>query len=156
MSDYGQYTMTITASGFLTNHSTFRIDREKPFFIEKISLLPQPLYRELKDIQKIYQVSPDSYIMRSLSGNLIYSGGTIRGSINYSGALEHIGGSYFVGGGRIWNWESTLLTRATPEIENYVDTCPELEWQDGIFSCPQANSILTPSGKYMTGVLALR
>ena len=47
MSDYGDYTMQVARLEYLTNTMQFRIDREKPFFIEKVSLLPVPTYKTL-------------------------------------------------------------------------------------------------------------
>ena len=37
-----------------------------------------------------------------------------------------------------------------------MNTCPSIEWKYGVFSCPQTRSILTESGKYMTGILDIR
>lgn len=155
MSDYGDYTMQVAGSGYLSNTMRFRIDREKPFFIEKVSLLPVPTYSELQRVQSIYQVSDDTYITKTASG-LVWSGSTASGRLSYSGTLDHIGGKYFKNNTGVLSWELTRLTRANTDIDNFVSTCPNVEWKYGVFSCPQTRSILTESGKYMTGILDIR
>lgn len=155
MSDYGDYTMQVAGSGYLTNMMKFRIDREKPFFIEKVSLLPVPTYRELQRVQSIYQVSDDTYITKTASG-LVWSGSTASGKLSYSGTLDHIGGKYFKTNTGVLSWETTRLTRANTDIDNFVSTCPRVEWKYGVFSCPQTRSLLTESGRYMTGILDIR
>jgi hypothetical protein len=83
MSDYGSYHMDIARSGYLPNQIDFVIDRDKPYLIEKIYLLPTPKYQKIPDIKDIYQVNDDTYIIKSASG-LIWSGSTMNGRVNYS------------------------------------------------------------------------
>lgn len=54
MSDYGNYTMDIQKSGYISNHLEFTIDREKPYFIEKVSLFPRPEYKKFNSIEDIF------------------------------------------------------------------------------------------------------
>lgn len=54
MSDYGNYIMDIQKSGYIPNHLEFTIDREKPYFIEKVSLFPRPEYKKINGITEIY------------------------------------------------------------------------------------------------------
>jgi hypothetical protein len=142
MSDYGKYTMQVYYPDYLTNTMEFQIDREKPFFIEKISLLPRPSYRELPRTTEIYQISSDTYITRTASG-LIWSGATLTGRVNYSGSLEHIGSVNFeTTTGAIW-WPTDKFIRSDQYIQDYVKTCPEIKWISGLFYCPSVGSILT-------------
>lgn len=83
MSDYGSYHMDIARSGYLPNQIDFVIDREKPYLIEKISLLPTPKYQKMPHITDIYEVDDDTYIIKTASG-LIWSGSTASGRINQS------------------------------------------------------------------------
>lgn len=94
MSDYGKYTMQISRIGYLTNTMEFLLDREKPFFIEKVTLLPRPSYTKLSGILDLYQITNDEYITRTASG-LLWSGALSSGRANYSGSLSQIGGRYF-------------------------------------------------------------
>ncbi len=142
MSDYGSYTMQIAGSGYLTNTMEFQIDREKPFFIEKVSLLPRPTYRELPRIREIYQVADDEYIMRTASG-LVWSGSTATGKISYTGSFTYIGGQYFSTATGVLSWQTNKFISANRDISNFAETCPSIEWRYEVFSCPQTKSLLT-------------
>ena len=155
MSDYGNYMMQISHPGYLTNTMEFRLDREKPFFIEKVSLLPRPTYRELPRIREIYQVNSDEYITRTASG-LVWSGSTASEKIVYSGSLTSIGGRYFQSNTDVLKWGTGKFEKVTADISNFITTCPHVEWKYDIFSCPQTRSLLTETGRYMTGVLDIR
>ncbi len=155
MSDYGDYTMQVVESGYLTNTMRFRIDREKPFFIEKVSLLPRPNYRELPRVTEIYQIANDTYITKTASG-FVWSGATMSGRVSYSGSLRQIGGKYFKTATGVLSWETDRLTIANRDIANFIETCPRLEWRYELLSCPKTHSILTERGNYMTGVLDIR
>ena len=92
------------------------------------------------------------YITKTASG-LVWSGSTATGRLSYSGTIEHIGGKYFVTNQGVLSWETSRLTRANTDINNFVGTCANIEWKYGVFSCPKTLSIITESGKYMTGIL---
>jgi hypothetical protein len=145
MSDYGQYHMEMIRDGYISNRLDFVIDREKPYLIEKVSLIPLPTYQKMKDIQDIYhtnEVDDDTYILKTASG-LIWSGSTMRGRMSYSGSLDHIGSVYFqTNTGVVW-WSNHTLLRSSDPIQDYIKTCPDTEWRLGIFYCPAVGSILT-------------
>jgi hypothetical protein len=142
MSDYGDYSMQIAEVGYLTNTMQFRIDREKPFFIEKVSLLPKPTYRERPRVTAVYQTTDDTYIMRTASG-LIWSGATMTGRVNYSGSIDQIGGVHFrTKTGAIW-WSTDKFITSGEYIQDYIKTCPHIEWKSELFYCPSVGSILT-------------
>lgn len=54
MSNYGSYTLSMRQDGYVTNALSFIIDKEKPYFIEEVSLLQQPKYRALSGITTVY------------------------------------------------------------------------------------------------------
>lgn len=92
MSDYGDYSMTIEKSGYIKNSMKFIIDREKPFFIEKISLFPNPTYKKLEKISTIYPIEKNGeYLAQTLSGNILSSGSIVNDFKSYSGSLKYIG-----------------------------------------------------------------
>jgi hypothetical protein len=155
MSDYGSYRMNIVKTGYLRNQIDFVIDREKPYLIEKISLLPTPKYQKKINITDVYGLNDDIYIFKTASW-LIWSGSTASGRVSYSWSLEHIGGSYFLTSTGVLTWERDNFQKASLDITNFVETCPHIEWRDVGFSCPETKSILTTGGKYMTGILDTR
>lgn len=155
MSDYGYYTMQIARIGYITNTMEFLLDREKPFFIEKVTLLPRPSYQKLSGVVDLYQVANHEYIIRTASG-LLWSGALSSGRVSYSGSLEQIGGSYFRSWTGVLRWDSGKFQKANLVISNFVFTCEQIEWQYDIFSCPKSESLLTEWGKYMTGILDIR
>ena len=86
---------------------SFKIDKEKPYFIEEISLLPIPQYNEISNITTIYQIDDDSYMIRAQSGILRselleYASGTMITQQD----LIHIGGIYFQSGSTLYEWHN--------------------------------------------------
>jgi hypothetical protein len=67
MSDYGDYQMQIEKPGYLSNNIEFKIDREKPFFIEKISLLPLPRYTKLDRVIAYFHIGNNESIIQTAS-----------------------------------------------------------------------------------------
>ncbi|MBC7503472.1 hypothetical protein H7169_00680 [Candidatus Gracilibacteria bacterium] len=155
MSDYGYYNMQISKSGYLTNTMEFLLDREKPFFIEKVTLLPHPSYEKLNGLLDLYQVANDEYITRMASG-LFWSGALSSSKVNYSGSLEQIGGRYFRSGTGVLLWDAGKFEKANTAITNFVSTCEQVVWKYDLFSCPKSMSLLTEGGRYMTGILDIR
>ena len=70
MSDYGNYTMRIEKPSYLTNSLGFTIDAEKPFFIEKVSLLPVPMYKKISGITEIYPLQDGDALIKTASGRI--------------------------------------------------------------------------------------
>jgi hypothetical protein len=152
MSDYGEYTMSIEKSGFLWNSLQFKIDREKPFFIEKIVLLPTPTYEKNEKIQNIYSLNDGEFLIRTASG-IISSGSIVLGS---TGITDHIGGKYFRTNTGILTWEWTKFQKSSQDISNFIQTCSNIDWKYGILFCPTSQSILTTGDRYMTGILDIQ
>ena len=155
MSDYGDYSMAIDKPGYIKNILKFRIDREKPFFIEKISLLPLPTYKKLDGVLAIYPIENGESLARTASG-IISSGSQVNEIRGYTGSFVHIGGKYFRTNSGILSWEWTQFKKVNPDIKNYVETCSDLYWNSDIFYCPKSQSLLTQSGRYMTGILNIQ
>lgn len=156
MTNYGTYTMTIANPWYRENILSFVIDREKPYFIEEISLLPNPQYRELTDINNAYQIDDATYILGTASGMTASGVTSNTGIISKNTNLKHIGGIYFQSGATLYEWQSDRLVRSSPDRENYIETCPQIEWiEDNSISCPSVKSLYTESDIYMTGIVAI-
>ena len=154
MTNYGNYTMTISNPGYRENIVSFIIDREKPYFIEEISLLPTPRYSELKDTINAYQVDDITYILSTASGMTASGITSATGIISTNPDLSHIGGVYFQSGSSLFEWQSERLIRSNAERENFVNTCPGIEFvTQGILSCPSVESVYTDNNIYMTGIV---
>jgi hypothetical protein len=82
----------------------FKIDAEKPFFIEKISLLPLPSYQKLDGVMTVYPISNTETLMKTASG-IIWSGSLIQGLATYTGSFDHIGSKYFQTNTGVLVWE---------------------------------------------------
>ncbi len=157
MSDYGDYSMTIEKSGYIKNSMKFIIDREKPFFIEKISLFPNPAYKKLEKISTIYPIEKNGeYLAQTLSGNILSSGSIVNDFKSYSGSLKYIGWKYFNTSSGALEWKNTKLQKASAEKNNFIKTCKNIKYQSSILYCPESKSLLTEWDKYMTGILDIR
>ena len=142
MSDYGNYLMSIKKNGYVTNAIEFIIDRDKPYFIEKVSLLPSPEYKKIPEMLDIYPMKNGEVIFRTASG-YVFSGTTQTKSFVYSGGLQYIGSNYFTSGSGVLIWENGTFERANPTVTNFVRTCESIEWESELFYCPKSNSLLT-------------
>lgn len=97
----------------------------------------------------IFPLGNGEYLPKTASG-IIYSGSLVAGS---SGVLTHIGGIYFQTSTGVVNWEGVKFQKSRQDIANFIQTCSDIDWRYGIFVCPTSQSLLTISGKYMTGIL---
>ncbi|NRH20867.1 hypothetical protein HOO68_02385 [Candidatus Gracilibacteria bacterium] len=155
MSDYGNYTMDIQKSGYISNHLEFTIDREKPYFIEKVSLFPRPEYKKFNSIEDIFPMKNGGVLMRTASG-IIFSGSTFSGKLVYTAPLKFIGDKYFSTETGVLIWENNSFENGDLSIKNFVQTCKNVEWKYDLFYCPKTKSLLTEGGKYMTGIIDIR
>ncbi|MBX9808857.1 hypothetical protein K2X92_00500 [Candidatus Gracilibacteria bacterium] len=154
MSDYGDYMMHIEKPGYLPNNIEFKIDREKPFFIEKISLLPLPRYKKLDGMISYFHIGNSESLIQTATG-LIGSGTLSHTGITFTGTLTHIGGKYFETSTGVLTWNGTRFVKSNSDIANFIETCENIEWKYGLFYCAKSKSLLTETGKYMTGILNL-
>jgi len=153
MTNYGEYIMNIVSPWYLENTLNFIIDKEKPYFIEEISLLPIPQYTKTIDIDTAYQVDYDTYLIKTASGltasGVVSHTGVVTKNLN----LKHIGGLYFQSGTTLYEWQGEGLSRGSYERENFINTCPNVRWMNNnVLYCPTVRSIYTENGIYMTGV----
>lgn len=51
------------------------------------------------------------------------------------------------------SWEGIKFQKSRQDITNFIQTCSDVDWKYGILVCPTSQSLLTISGKYMTGIL---
>ncbi len=142
ISDYGKYSMQIENSGYLPNTMQFILDREKPFFIEKVSLIPRPIYQKLKSVTEVYQITEDEYIFKTASG-LVWSGSTASGKVNYKESLQYIGGRYFKSATGVLIWGVEKFEKTNASIANFVQTCKKAQVIYGLLYCSRSQSILT-------------
>lgn len=154
VSDYGKYAMEISKDWYLTNNLKFIIDREKTFFIEKVSLIPRPAYRKLEGIEEIYSIN-DKTIIKTASGYALNEW-TGTQSIIYTWSLRYIGGKYFLANTGTLVWEESNLTKASQNINNFIQTCKNVMWKYNVFYCEKTKSLLTEWGIYMTGIIDIQ
>lgn len=100
-------------------------------------------------------MSSDVFLLSNTGGRLTASGKVIyTGSITKNPNIKHIGGAYFQSGSTVYEWQGTKLIKSNQDIDNYVDTCPDVEWIAGnTLSCPEVQSIYSTNGIYTTGIL---
>ena len=80
MTNYGTYTASISKSGYISDVFDFVIDRESPYYISTISLLPRPTYAQVgTGSHRIMKISDTSWIQSGASGSVLldesFSGG---------------------------------------------------------------------------------
>ena len=73
----------------------------------------------------------------------MWSGSTASGRLSYGGMLDQIGGMHFKTATGVLRWATSGFMTADSYIEDYVGTCPRVEWVSDLFYCPSVGSILT-------------
>jgi hypothetical protein len=69
MVPYGAYTANITRAGYVTDDFSFTIDRDIPYYISAVSLIPVPRYAPYNTgITSISRISDTVYIAPTASG----------------------------------------------------------------------------------------
>lgn len=73
MVDYGNYTISITKPGYISGEMPFIIDKETPYYIDDITLLPKGSYSELqKNISNIVNIGTDTWLTQSGNTTWLY------------------------------------------------------------------------------------
>ncbi len=153
MTNYGAYTMNIESPWYRENSLNFSIDKEKPYFIEEISLLPIPKYSKTIGIATVYQVDNDTYLIQTASWLTASGIVSNTGIITKNPNLKHIGGLYFQSGTTLYGWWGDRLSRSNDERENFVNTCQSTQWiSNNSLYCPGVGSMYTENNIYMTGI----
>ncbi len=110
MVDYGDYTLDITNENYLTNSIAFSINKEKPYYIDSITLVPRPQYSLYSgSLEQISKIDTNAWTARSESGILLFEKDFSTGILIASGSTYPIGEGRFLSGKTIVSYD--LMTR---------------------------------------------
>lgn len=81
MTNYGTYSLLISKERYIPNRVNFTIDKETPYYIDIVNLLPRPLYsRSWTSISYIANIGNNEWIANTASGLLLMND-SLSGSI---------------------------------------------------------------------------
>lgn len=147
MVDYGNYTIAIDKPGYVSGEMSFTIDKETPYYIDDITLLPDGTYAPLdKDISNIAALGNESWLAQSGTTTWFYGGGFETGSLVLTGTVDHIGEGRFLSGTSIMEYntkEGIWKTKTSSALTRYLQACPSPKYQNGYLRCESKNTLLT-------------
>jgi hypothetical protein len=92
MTNYGTYSLLMTRDGYVPGRIEFVIDRETPYYIDDIDLLPVPQYTRVgTGIDHIANIRDNAWIAHTASGMILLDETLSGGILISSGVLTHIG-----------------------------------------------------------------
>lgn len=158
MVDYGDYTLTISGEWYLPGVFHFAINREKPYYIDAINLMPTPRYALYKkELTQISKIDTNTWTANSASGILLFEWDFSTGILIGSWNTTPIGEWRFLSGNTIVSYD--LLTRSWVTEENdswesFVKKCNNTVLvKHLILLCPKKAEAISSEGKLFTGVL---
>ena len=157
MTNYGTYSLLISREGYLPSGSQFTIDRETPYYIDLLTLLPIPTYSPYgSGVAHIANIGNNDWIAHQGSGMVLldkyFSGSTKIASSR----LTHIGEGYFLSGKTLqtysskkelwekktWNGSASFITQCSASVSIIY----------GRMYCRDDMTLLTEKGLIFTGV----
>lgn len=160
MVGYGLYDANITRPWYVTDTFSFTIDRDIPYYISAVSLIPIPRYALYNTgIANISRISDTIYVASTASGMLILDE-VFSWSRVSSGNYTPIGEGYFLSGTSIYrynseenSWERKIWSGSV----NYIRECDDsLAVKSNVLSCKSRETILTQWWKTLTGITDIR
>ena len=160
MTNYGTYSLLITREGYLPSGSQFTIDRETPYYIDLLTLLPVPTYSPYgSGIAHIANIGNNDWIAHQGSGMVLLDKYFSGSSQIASSRLTHIGEGYFLSGKTLqtyskekelwekktWNGSASFITQCSATVSIIY----------GRIYCKDDMTLLTEKGLIFTGVTSV-
>ncbi len=72
MTNYGSYSLSIIREPYITDIVSFEINRDIPYYIDIVSLIPKPIYSRVgTGMENIAKISNNGWIAHTASGLLM-------------------------------------------------------------------------------------
>jgi hypothetical protein len=160
MTNYGEYTATISKVGYISDVFDFVIDRESPYYISIVSLLRAPTYaRVATGSYTVRKIGDTSWIQSGASGSVLLDESFSGGIRLTPGSRVSIGEGYFLSGKTIMTyntdekaWEPQIWSGSSDFI---ADCSTQISVRSVVLSCDQAQTVLTDKWRTLTGILAI-
>lgn len=140
-----------------------RIDAKKDFYIDEVTLLPEPQYEQLQKFpsSNIYAIGNNTWIVRDTDDLILYKNTFQTGAIIFSGTgMIHIGEGKFLSGSTLQEYstvEKQWNALKIPGLDAYISLCNKshntLSYSEWVFSCSKSDTIFTLNGETLTGVV---
>lgn len=159
MVDYGNYMININKPGYVSGEMSFVINKETPYYIDDVTLLPTGTYTPLdKNLSNIASLGNDTWLTQSGRTTWLYSGWFDTGSLVLTGTVDHIGEWHFLSGTSImeyntkeWLWK---IKNSTP-LTKYLQKCASPKYQNGYLFCEKNHTLFTEKWKTLTWILSI-
>lgn len=157
MTNYGSYSLSIIREPYITDIVSFEINRDIPYYIDIVSLIPKPIYSRVgTGMENIAKISNNGWIAHTASGLLMMNETLSWGILISSWVLTHIGEGYFLSGETIVTYNNIWERKVWIGSNLFISACPRtVSIRFGKILCRENEKLLTEKWKTLTGVLAL-
>jgi hypothetical protein len=160
MVDYGEYTLAMNEFWRLPYSITFTIDRERPFYIDSIFLVPKPRYLPYaKWLDQVARIDDNAWTVQNASGMTLFDGSFLTGMLISRGKYAHIGDGYFLSGATIVSYdrlEKSWIPSKNTLWNSFIKKCKTATIKNEFMFCPKTREGLSRDGKTLTGILEIQ
>lgn len=148
MTSYGTYSLLMTRNDYVPGRIEFVIDRDTPYYIDDIDLLPVPQYTRVgTGMDHIANIRDNAWTAHTASGMILLGETLSGGMLISSGVLTHIGEGYFLSGKTLTTYSSTKdlwEKKSWSGSSAFLEKCRDLPIiHSGDISCPKDKTLLT-------------
>lgn len=157
MTNYGSYSLSITKDIYIPDRVDFTIDKETPYYIDIVSLLPRPLYSRFgTGISNIANIGNNEWTAHTSSGLLLMDKSLSGGILISSWVLTHIGEWYFLSGKSLLKYDGEWIRKTWIGSNIFITNCSGIvsmrQWK---LYCEKDGKVLVEKGNTLTGVLSI-
>ena len=158
MVNYGNYKISITKPGYVSWEMPFTIDKETPYYIDDITLLPRGDYTKFeKHLSNIINIGKNGWLTQSGNTIWFYGENFLNGNLVLTGTMDYIGEGKFLSGNTLmeYNMEEWIWKNKTnPLLSKFLQSCKSPQSKNGYLLCPGNMSLLTEKWKTLTGIIS--
>jgi hypothetical protein len=157
MVSYGKYRLSIGKPGYIQDWVDFSIDREMPYYIDEVSLIPQATYTKIgTGALSLSKISDSGWMAETSSGNMLYEASFLSGN-SLPSFGTHIGEGYYLDGRTTYRysgsaWERNVWSGGTTLIRECDISLQVREWY---LWCPATGWAIDREWKSYTGIVAI-
>ncbi len=160
MTNYGTYSLLMNHAWFLSYESELTIGKETPYYIDLLTLLPNPIYTPFgSGISHIANIRENEWTAHTASGMILYGEHFSGSTLISSRLLTHIGEWYFLSWVTIVSyisqdigWEKKIWSGSSIFIRECGSDVSIKAWN---LWCRKNEKLLTEKWKTFTGVLSV-
>jgi hypothetical protein len=154
---YDEYTLSIGKPGYVQDWVDISIDRETPYYIDEVTLLPRATYMRISSGSVTFsRIWSDGWLAKNNSGYTLYDTTLFSGSLVETPSVP-IGEWYYLDERIIyaytdWIWERKTWSGSQTLIRECDSSLQVREWY---LWCPKTEKAIDQKWKTHTGIIAI-